>query len=123
MGNQVVRTIRLSGEDAISFANSLFRPTREEIKHHREHINRINENVSIRRKTDGFEAEIEDLDLSFLDIPFNETKMNVKVTFELKASSAIYYSNERHISKETIVVERNNNYSSSGDDGFLPWAA
>lgn len=68
MDNQVIRTIRLSGEDAISFANSLFRlTTREETEHHNELIRRIDENIKIEKCSDGFEAEIADLDLSFLD--------------------------------------------------------
>ena len=67
MGNQAARTIRLSGADAVNFAKSLFRPTIEEISIRYEHLNRIKENISIRRTADGFEAEIADLDLSFFE--------------------------------------------------------
>lgn len=76
---KMIRTIRLSGEDAISFANSLFRPTREEIEHHNELIRRIDEKIKIERCLHGFEAEIADLDLSFLDEISSENKKYVEV--------------------------------------------
>ncbi len=123
MGNQVIRTIRLSGEDAVNFANSLFRPTREEISLRNEHMNRINENVNIKRTVDGFEAEIADLDLSFLAETPNEAKMNVEVTFKFKTSTAIYYNSQDSLSEGSVLVEKNNDYSSSKSDGLLSWAA
>ncbi|MCI6499328.1 MAG: hypothetical protein MSA21_10660 [Lachnospiraceae bacterium] len=123
MDNQVIRTIRLSGEDAIFFANSLFRPTREEIEHYNELIRRIDENIKIERCSDGFEAEIADLDLSFLDEIQSEKKMNVEVRFELKTMAETFYNSESHTLNETVVVEKNNNYSSSGNNDMLIWAA
>lgn len=123
MDNQVMRTIRLSGEDAISFANSLFRPTREEIEHHNELIRRIDENIKIERCSDGFEAEIADLDLSFLDEISSEKKMNVEVRFAFKTMAETFYNSGSQMLNETVVVEKNNNYSSSDDNNMLSWAA
>lgn len=123
MGIQAIRTIRLSGEEAENFVNSLFRPTREEISSRNNHIKRIDENVNIKRTSDGFEAEIEDLDLSFLMGTLNEAKINVEVTFEYKTSVAIYYNSKNSLLEGGVVVEKNIEYCRSKNDGLLPWAA
>ena len=65
MNDVITRTIRLSKDDAINFANSLFRPTQREIENHREQLDKINRNVTIRRTEDGFIADVADLDLFF----------------------------------------------------------
>jgi hypothetical protein len=67
MNNQAVEKIILSGEDSIKFANSLFRPSSASIKRNRDIFGSIDQNIVIRKIDDGFEAEIGDLDLSFLD--------------------------------------------------------
>ena len=59
--------ISLSGEDSIRFVNSLFRPTIEEAMRHNNYINDINKNIVIRHSDEGFEVDVADLDLSFLD--------------------------------------------------------
>lgn len=67
MNNNQIGTIHLSGEDAISFNKSFFYPSKEEIERHNAKIKQINNNISIKSSTDGFEAEVKDLDLSFLE--------------------------------------------------------
>lgn len=59
--------ISLSGEDSVRFVNSLFRPTIEEAMRHDSYINAINKNIVIRHSDEGFEVNVTDLDLSFLD--------------------------------------------------------
>lgn len=47
--------------------NSLFRPSKETIHRNKKLWNNVEQNVSIRRQKDGFNAEIKNLDLTFLD--------------------------------------------------------
>lgn len=47
--------------------NSIFRPSKETIRKNKKLWENIEQNVSIQKCDDGFEAEIKDLDLSFLD--------------------------------------------------------
>lgn len=66
MGNYLIRPIHLSGEDAINFANSIFRPSRETLIRNSEILESIKNRIKIRRINDGYEADVEDLDLSFI---------------------------------------------------------
>lgn len=47
--------------------NSIFRPSKETIRKNKKLWETIEWNISIKRHEDGFEAEIRDLDLSFMD--------------------------------------------------------
>lgn len=47
--------------------NSIFRPSKETIRKNKKLWETIEQNVSIQRCKDGFNAEIKDLDLTFLD--------------------------------------------------------
>ena len=67
MMNSSVGMISLSGESSVRFVNSLFRPSLEEAKRHDSCIDAINANIVIVYTDEGFEADIADLDLSFLD--------------------------------------------------------
>lgn len=72
MDNKLIGTIKLSSEDSINFVNSLFRPSQEVIENHNKILDKIDSEIVIRRFSDGFEADIQDLDLSFLqDIETN----------------------------------------------------
>ena len=68
-----VGKISLSGEDSVRFINALFKPTFEEAMQHDKHIEAINENVFVSRSDEGFDVNVTDLDLSFLDdiVPHN----------------------------------------------------
>ena len=54
------KSITLSGEESINFANSLFRPTKEQIEEKKKILNRIDSLVTITKTEDGFEAEIKE---------------------------------------------------------------
>ena len=123
MNDIITRTIHLSKDDAVNFANSLFRPTQREIENHREQLDKINRNVTIRRTEDGFIADVADLDLFFLEEKPLETTFNVTVTLKVKSETNIYYDSKKKIAKETIVVKTSTQYTSSKDDNFSPWAA
>ena len=66
MRSKLAGTIRLSGEDSINFVNALFIPSQEIIDKHNKILDEFDSEVGIRRFDDGFEADIKDLDLSFL---------------------------------------------------------
>jgi len=66
LSNNLIRPIHLSGEDAINFANSMFRPTRETLIRNSKILESIENRIKIRRISDGYEADVEDLDLSFI---------------------------------------------------------
>ncbi|MGN0382637.1 MAG: hypothetical protein ACI4DS_00065 [Eubacterium sp.] len=74
MNNQMIGTIRLSGQDSRDFAISLFRPTQGEIEYRAAIMDKINNCITITRNKDGFQADIEDLDLSFLDVRRKEPR-------------------------------------------------
>lgn len=65
MINQTIGTIKLSGQDARTFAMSLYRPIPEEVIRRNSYLDEINKNITITREEDGFQADIADLDLSF----------------------------------------------------------
>lgn len=58
--------INLFGDDSKDFAKSFFCPTEREIRHHREKINEIDNQISTAPTIDGFKVNIKNLDLSFL---------------------------------------------------------
>lgn len=67
MENGRVGTLRLSGNDATNFAHSFFCPSVEEIVEQGNRRAKRNKNISLRRTDSGFSAEVDDLDLSFLE--------------------------------------------------------
>lgn len=67
MTNRVIGTIKLLGQNARTFAMSLHRPSRGEVLRRNQYLDEINESITISREDDGFQADIADLDLSFLD--------------------------------------------------------
>lgn len=100
MDNRLIGTIRLSGEASINFVNALFRPSREIIENHNKILDEIDSEVVIRRIDDGFEADIKDLDLSFLqDIEIN----NICVSTTIGLNTASEFSTAEKTIKHTSV--------------------
>ena len=62
-----IKKICLSGEDSVVFVNSLFRPPLEAVRRHDSCVDAINKNIIINYGPEGLEANIADLDLSFLN--------------------------------------------------------
>lgn len=63
MENAKIGVLRLSGEDSVRMANSLIRPSQEEIAKRNRILDDIESSVHIRRTEDGMEVDVEDLDL------------------------------------------------------------
>lgn len=65
--SDVAQTIVLSGNDSVNFANSIFRPTHNEIVAVRERVSLLDESIELTDNEDGYTANISALDLSFLN--------------------------------------------------------
>ena len=123
MSNQIVETIHLSGADAVEFANSLFRPTREIIADNRQKWNEIDKNVAIKRKNNGFEVEIADLDLSFLDNIPDQEQLNIEITLRIKSHPTCYQNSKKENSQPFVGEKGDNKFNALENSKFLVWAA
>ena len=75
----------LTGEAALSFANSLFKPTREETECRNAVMEKIDRDVTITEHEDGFSANVSWLDLSFLENEFSSS--NRELGLAMKTST------------------------------------
>ena len=122
MNGRVENTIRLSGVDAVEFANSLFRPSVEEIENRRTILNRINESIDISRTIDGFEADIVDFDLSFLNNNGCGGDISINTDFTVNTSSQ-YFSEKATKRSSMVTINITNHYSGVVENEFLSCAA
>ena len=67
MNGSVVSRINLFGEDAESFIEAVFRPTKEQLEQRRNLQKELDTNIKIKENPQGFSAEISGFDLSFLE--------------------------------------------------------
>jgi len=103
MSNSLIGTIRLSSEESINFVNALFRPSQEMIEIRNRILDDVDSTVVIRRNEDGFEADIDDLDLSFLDD--NESKkISMVATVKLNTSKE-FCSKDDIIDRTTVMAK------------------
>ena len=87
-----IGTLRLEGEDVTNFVNSFFNPSEEEIADHASRMGRINNSISVRKNNLGFEAEIDGLDLSFLDDETKEESLEVMVRVTVRLTDDLFHS-------------------------------
>lgn len=109
----VVSTLHLKGEDACYFVSSLFEPSSEMLEKIASSVERLN-SITVNKVENGFEAEVDDLDLSFLNRHLNigceildEMRINteiplqssegkdgesVKFTLNSKVKKNVYYT-------------------------------
>ena len=105
-------TIRLSGDASVSFANALFRPTREAVQRHNRILDQISRDVVIHRNEEGFTAECADLDLSFLDDKPSSNSMEVELIVDSVCADYSFNSDtDTWGSFLTVSVECNSEYS------------
>lgn len=123
MSRYIVGKISLSGNDAVALANSLFKPTHELIEKNRQIWSDIDENVKIKRTNDGFEADIDYLDLSFLNGVPDEKKLNIEITLHIKPHEPVYNNSKKENLQTTVAEKNNNKYSAPENSEFLVWAA
>lgn len=128
MENRIVKSIDLSGNDAIAFINSLFRPTAEEISRNKEILNNIDKSVKIIRDGENYSAIIDGLDLSFLKKESEkESRFHVDTPFEVNSYSGFYENSKQEFSNKSSVYESrsllNIVYSWATKIEFQSWAA
>jgi len=70
----------------------------------------------VRKSADGFDADIADLDLSFLESDSKEQSFNLQTTFEVKMHQESYKSNQQSSSDSFMNIETKNEYSSLQDN-------
>ena len=83
MNGERVGDIVLHGNDAIRFAYMLYHPTEEELLYNRSVLERIDNNITITERDNGYDAEIKDLDLSFLEEKPQCSLDNIEVTWTI----------------------------------------
>lgn len=62
MSNKV-GNIKLSGKDAEDFCRAIYTPDENEIREHDEFVEHLNKTINIQTTSDGFVADIDDLEL------------------------------------------------------------
>ena len=109
----IVSTLHLKGEDACYFVSSLFEPSLEMLEKIASSVESLN-SITVNKVENGFEAEVDDLDLSFLnrhssigceildemrintEIPLQSSEgkegESVKFTLNSKVKKNVYYT-------------------------------
>ena len=110
--NNKVSTLQLNGEDAYNFAHSLLRPSKETIERIKNSHIAI-DNIVISRSDNGFEAEIEELDLSFLDEVPNKKDVTLETLMFINISGVV---NKFYVSDSNINIANSVKYISTIDN-------
>lgn len=106
MNRQIVEDIILCGEEAIRFANILYRPTMEELFYNKSIMERIDHNITIMEKENGYDAEIEDLDLGFLEETSKNSLDGIEITWTLNIQKEeFFYSSSNNEVQAQMIVE------------------
>lgn len=126
MEQQRIGNIKLRGNDAIRFANMFYRPTKEELLFNKIILEQIDKKIKINDIDNGYEAEIEGLDLSFLEGKKKQHSLKIKSTFTLKAPKEnIFYANNDTGKNAQMIVEtkRTPTYENTSSDRMILGAA
>ena len=106
MKQQIVEDIILCGDDATRFADMLYRPTREELLHNKSIMEQIDHNITITEKDNGYDAEIENLDLSFLEEKPQNSLDAIEITWTLNVQKEeLFYSSSNNEIQAQMIVE------------------
>ncbi len=106
MNRQIVEDIILCGDEAIRFANILYRPTREELFYNKSIMEQIDHNITIMEKENGYDAEIEDLDLGFLEETSKNNLDGIEITWTLNIQKEeFFYSSSNNEVQVQMIVE------------------
>lgn len=116
-------TIILSGISSIEFADSYFRPSKELINHFSDVINRVDEEIVISRNGCVKEADIADLDLSFIDNVREEVQISIDMIFEVNIADHCYTTVGAKNSEITVVVSKSYEFCDSFDCRKISYAA
>ena len=126
MMRQIVKDIILCGDDAIRFANMLYRPTEDDLLHNKSIMEQIDHNITITETDNGYDAEIEDLDLSFLEEKPQCSLDNIEITWTVNIQKEeFFYSNNSTENQPQMVVDTQKMpvYENTTSDGMILVAA
>ena len=119
-----IGTLRLEGEDVTNFVNSFFNPSEEEIADDASRMGRINNSISVRKNNLGFEAEIDGLDLSFLDDETKEESLEVMVRVTVRVTDDLFHSEwEGEMTQAKAGITVSDTFNSCEMDSWLNIAA
>lgn len=121
MSVPIVETMRLSGSEAIEFATSLFRPSKSIVENRRKVMDLIEHSVVISRLSNGFDANIADLDLAFLNDNTSKV-LSIDDIYKIDIQFNLI-SSESSINQSVIAVRRNDSFCGSIDTSYITWAA
>ena len=107
MNGERVGDIVLHGDDAIRLAYMLYRPMQEALLYNKSIMERIDNNITITERDNGYDAEIEDLDLSFLEEkPQCSLNNNIEITWTVNIKKeSFFYSNSSNENQVQMVVD------------------
>lgn len=106
MMRQIVKDIILCGDDAIRFANMLYRPTEDNLLHNKSIMEQIDHNITITETDNGYDAEIKDLDLDFLEEKPQYSLDDIKITWTLNIQKEeLFYSSSNNEIQVQMIVE------------------
>lgn len=124
MNNRVVESIMLFGDDSIRFANSLINPSKESVNTHLNIMNLINQNIELCVDNNGFDVEINDLDLSFINDPIEQCNIDFEVEFEIEEPLNIFCNNDNNDASTLFTLDTEiSDFSHSNESEYLVWAA
>ena len=104
----------------------LYHPTEEELLYNRSVLERIDNNITITERDNGYDAEIKDLDLSFLEEKPQCSLGNIEVTWTVNIQKEeFFYSNSSNENRAQMVVDtqKTSVYENTTSDGMILVAA
>lgn len=106
MNGERVGDIVLHGDDSVRLAYMLYRPTEEELLYNKSILERIDNNIMITERDNGYDAEIKDLDLSFLEEKPQCSLDKIEVTWTVNIQKEkFFYSNSSNENQAQMVVD------------------
>ena len=122
--------IRLNGEDSVRFVEALLRPELGVIDENTKVMERIDRDVILQETDNGFNAQIKNLDLSFLDDiepAYEKNPISIHVQISVPVyEKTVFFDSDGNVSTKTVI-----NIIKSKKDGYekikncenLLWAA
>ena len=126
MNGERVGDIVLDFNDAKRLRNMLYHPTEEELLYNRSVLERIDNNITITERDNGYDAEIKDLDLNFLEEKPQCSLDNIEVTWTINIQKEeFFYSNSSNENQVQMVVDTQKTpiYEKTTSDGMSLVAA
>ena len=125
--SSAIRTIILTGDDSINFANSIYRPTKSELLENKKRLDFLDETIDIMPEEDGFVANVPDLDLSFLDdLMETSNSLSFDITVDVNPCSLNYSNNKDDVNDQSMYsvnIQSNIDYCDSSNTELLMIAA